>query len=51
MYRLKMKHNLVLALSVLIMKGNILLMSLKSNFANMGSNIKPLIHTILDVMV
>jgi hypothetical protein len=31
--------------------GNILLMSLKTIFSNMGSNIKPFFHTILSRMV
>jgi hypothetical protein len=50
-YGLKMKLNLVLALFILIMEGNTLQMSLKATFPNMGSSIKPLFHTILDIMV
>jgi len=42
-----MKPNLVLALFILIMEGNILLMSLKAILTNMGSSIKSLFHTIL----
>jgi hypothetical protein len=42
--------HLVLTLFVLIMEGNIPLMSLKYISGNMESNIKPLFHTILSRM-
>jgi hypothetical protein len=48
---LKMNLNLILPLFVVIMEGNALQMSLKSIYANMGSSIKPLFHTIIDEMV
>jgi hypothetical protein len=51
MYGLKMKHNLVLVLFILIMEGNIFVMNLKAIFVNMESNIKPLFHTILNEVV
>jgi hypothetical protein len=50
-YGFKMKLILVLALFALIMEENIHLMNLKNIYTNMGSNIKPQFHTILNRMV